>query len=306
MGYAETIYRFQGQTMEEPMTIHNGEKMSFEAMATAISRPRTEKHLFFSNIEQLKDIEFESAYSRNASLRVPAKFEDYDKLNKLNRDISKPMTNNEYNDWVLYNVVDDEKNEYVGITQLKENNIRSSLDKRLENHLNSTGKKYESGVLTMKNPNINPYYQNQSSIVFGKRKQVENIEQSHIRMKYEQIKSKLKNRHIRNLPKVLNEEQIELINVHRNQIQSLLNKVNIKPPTQTKKKFTMTNTKIANSLGLKSKKLRYDTIDIMKRKIETGILRVVFGSDECDKPENIELFERIKQEYQDKKQYLTH
>ena len=306
LGFSETIYRFQGQTMEEPMTIQNGEKMSFEAMTTAISRPRTDKHLFFSNLEQLRNVTFESAYSTSCSLRVPANFEDYDELNKMNRDISKPMSKNEYCDWVLYDVIDDEKNEYVGITQIKDNDIRASLDKRLENHLKSKGKKYESAVLEMTNPNINPYYQNSTSTIYGTRKQVEQIEQAHIRMKYQEIGDKLKNRYIQNLPKVLNEEQIEELHTHRNQLESILNKITIKPPTEKTRKYVFNNKNIAQSVGYTGRQIKIANLDEMKTKVETGIMRVVFGLDECNKPENVELFNKIKQQYQDKNKYLTH
>lgn len=303
LGFAETIYRFQGQTMEHPMTIHNGEYMTFEAMLTSLSRPRTHNHIFFSNLEELKGVVFESAYAKTGLARIPSQFSEYKSLTKKNRDISFPMTQNEIGDWVLYQEIDENEKQYIGITRLKNNNIEESLKVRHERHLKSKGKRRESPVVSMINPQIEPYKE-QPVLIRGTRFQAENIEQSHIRNAYVQLGDQLTNRDIRNLPRVLDHQTLEIIDTNRKQLESYLNRLKIKPPTEKTRKYVVNNKNIATALGYKGKGFKLAKLEEMKTKVETALMKIVFG-EEKDKPENVELFERIKEEYQNENKYLT-
>ena len=66
----------------------------------------------------------------------------------------------------------------------------------------------------------------------------------------------------------------------------------------------MNNKNIAQTNGYKGKQMKFADLNIMKAKVEQGIMKIVF-QDEENKPENVELFERIKNEYKEKGKYLV-
>ena len=316
LGFAETIFRYQGQTMEDEFTIHNGDSMTFEAMLTAITRPRHHSHIKFSNIKSLKNKTFESAYANQKVLKIPSKFSEYkevhfERVNNNNNNKTqikkyesiKPMINNEMCEWILYQITDINNLVYDGITQLKDNNIDASLKNRLLYHRQSMKLRRNTRVHEMNKPIIIPYYnQPKPTLIFGTRQQAENIEQSHIRNDLIKYGENLINKFIKNLPKTMNNEEIEEVNQYRNQIEEILNKCKIIAPTKAESRYRFNNKKIATALNLQ-KEIKESTFEDIQERIERGIMKVVFN-DGWQNPKNIELMEQIKEEYKNENKFL--
>ena len=296
LGNAETIYRFQGQTMEEPMTIHNGEHMTYEAILTSISRPRHHNHIKFSNIESLKDLTFKSAYEALKEFRIPSQFSKYDSKRYKN---IKPMKNNEYADWILYQINDDNNDKYDGIVKLSDNNIQKSMDNRVIKH-----KKDKGVVSKMKNPTISTYYgNNEPTLIHGKKSSAEKIEQIHIRNDKSIFGSKLINKDIHNLPTAMNDDTMVELNSYQSQIEALLNNLSVKAPTKKTPYYSVYSIQITSALNKKKRQINSTNKDKLINTVETGILKSVFGPD-WDKPQNIKLFMDIKDKYQNDGKYL--
>ena len=137
-------------------------------------------------------------------------------------------------------------------------------------------------------PTIKSYYDTKQTLIFGKLKHAEEIEQIHIRNDYKQYGTNLINKKILNLPKSFDTDEIEIINSHKQEIEKYLNKIKIK--WKDNKYYSVNNKNLANALGLKNRQIKDAIKQELKLKIEDAIMKVVFG-DEKEKPENVAMFE---------------
>ena len=215
--------------------------MSRQALIVAISRGKSKKGLLFrfSNIEEvLKRYLFRCAYkNQNRFLRVPSCWSGYKPY-----DIDRPKTN-EFVKHLLYKIRDKDKGLYVGEHKWNQKKtIKENLDERMKGHLDPNAKK-NTRVKEMNEPKIKPFYgtfkDKEPYYIYGKYKQILNVENSHIRWAMEVCKKK--NRKFYNVagtkvqPKI-DEEKIKEYNVVDNEISRLMNKFILKKEKEPSKK----------------------------------------------------------------------
>ena len=325
LNIAQTGFKVQGQSIDEPYTIHDSNKMSFEAIFTAISRATNHKYIFFSEIESVQDKVFTSAYNHQNSvfgMYIPATLKEYDEINYRLRNSNifvhpraKPQP--QIIKRVLYKITDSQTNTaYVGITEFKAPSFRNkefrhqfkqmktkeevnelitnySMQNRLDGHI-----KDKDCIVAkeMKQPEINKYYPNENSLIVGELSTAKKIEQAHIRSDLREnnvinvdVRNEMPTNVIEMKESIASEEEI-IANKMKTLIEEAYNGIH-----PVKRGFRLKNIKIVKALkgyGSRSREISRANETALKEDIKKAVLTIMFDK-ESNKQENINLYDTI-------------